>query len=313
MRRWPEEHTMYRSVVVPLDGSRFGEQALPLALGIARRARARLRLVHVHQPLSVDGLATCYEAEAPRFQERERTYLEGVVQQLTSTAPIAVDWALLEGDVAGAVHAHVVGTEADFVVMSTHGRGPLSRLWMGSVADELVRRLPVPVLLLRPEEKPPELSQGRLFRRVLIPLDGSPAAEGILGPAIDLGNLAEAEYLLVRVVRPVPVVGLDLFGYATGGLDLAQGAKLEADARAYLDGVAARLRSRSASLRVQTTVVVDNHPASAILETVLVQGADLIALATRGRGGLKRLLLGSVADKVMRGAPIPVLLYRPLD
>lgn len=302
---------MYRSILVPLDGSRFGEQALSLALSIARRARAQLRLVHVHQPLSVDGLATCYETEGPPSRERERSYLEGVVQRLKSTAPVAIDADLLEGDVAGAVHAQVVGKEADLVVMSTHGRGPLSRLWMGSVADELVRRLPVPVLLLRPEEKTPELSRGRLFRRVLIPLDGLSAAEGILNPALDLGNLAEAEYTLVRVVRPVPVVGLDLLGYATGGLDLAQGAKLEAEARAYLEGVATRLRSRS--LRVQTAVVVDNHPASAILETALTQGADLIALATRGRGGLKRLLLGSVADKVMRGASTPVLLYRPLD
>jgi nucleotide-binding universal stress UspA family protein len=146
---------------------------------------------------------------------------------------------------------------------------------------------------------------------VLIPLDGSPRAEGILKLATDLGSLAEAEYTLVRIVRPVPLVGLDLFGYATGGLDLAQGAKLEAEARAYLDGVAARLRSRS--LRVQTTVVVHDHPAAGILDTALAQGADLIALATRGRGGLKRLLLGSVADKVMRGASTPVLLYRPLD
>src|SRR4051812_8646634 len=102
---------MYRSVLVPLDGSRFAEQALPLALEIARSARARLRLVHVHQPLSVDGIATCYQTEEPRFQERVRAYLEGVVQRLTSTAPIAVEWALLEGDVAGAVHAQAVGTE----------------------------------------------------------------------------------------------------------------------------------------------------------------------------------------------------------
>ncbi len=83
-----------------------------------------------------------------------------------------------------------------------------------------------------------------------------------------------------------------------------------AHAEDYLQGIAARLRARS--VRVQTRVVVHEQPAVAILEEVKLRQADLVALATHGRGGLQRLLLGSVADKVLRGAGVPVLVHRPL-
>jgi nucleotide-binding universal stress UspA family protein len=83
------------------------------------------------------------------------------------------------------------------------------------------------------------------------------------------------------------------------------------EAQAYLDRIAERLRAQS--LTVQTRVVGHDKPAAAILDDAQKNAVDLIALATSGRGGLKRLLLGSVADKVVRGAVTPVLVYRPVD
>jgi nucleotide-binding universal stress UspA family protein len=90
------------------------------------------------------------------------------------------------------------------VAMSTHGRGPLSRFWLGSVADALMRRLPVPLLLVRPQEGAPDLSEEPPLRRILIPLDGSALAEEVLAPALALGGLVGAEYTLLWVVRPLP-------------------------------------------------------------------------------------------------------------
>jgi len=143
-----------------------------------------------------------------------------------------------------------------------------------------------------------------------VPLDGSARAEKILESATSLGALWEAEYVLARVVAPVPVAGLDLAGYAPGGLDLPEMERRLQQAHDYLDGVAARLRGRA--LRVRTSVLVHRHPAVGIHEAAETEGADLIALATRGHGGLKRLLLGSVADKVIRAASTPVLVWHPL-
>jgi nucleotide-binding universal stress UspA family protein len=111
--------------------------------------------------------------------------------------------------------------------------------------------------------------------------------------------------LLQAVPLVIQAYGMELYGAGWDDQVLEQ---LRANAHAYLDGVAAPLRAES--LRVRT-VVMDGLPASAILEYARAQAVDLIALATHGRSGVARWLLGGVADKVVRGATLPVLLYRP--
>jgi nucleotide-binding universal stress UspA family protein len=197
----------------------------------------------------------------------------------------------------------------DLVVMTTHGRGPFSRFWLGSVADEFLRRAPVPVLLVRPQETKPDLGREPALRHVLVPLDGSPLAEQILGPAVSLGSLTRADYTLLRVVPP-PMFGVyDAGGFAISPVEEPSLEEQRSHAEAYLDKVAERLRAKS--LPVRTQVIVGRQPSEAILEEAQTQAIDLIALATHGLQGLQRLLLGSVADKVIRGASIPVLVYRP--
>jgi nucleotide-binding universal stress UspA family protein len=133
----------------------------------------------------------------------------------------------------------------------------------------------------------------------LILLDGSVLAEQVLEPALDLARLMGARCTLLRVVesRSSPV------GRATGG------PPEKAQAEAYLEHVAARVREQG--VQVRTRVVIARHAAEAILKEAAVQASNLIALATHGRGGLRRLLLGSVADKLFRAAASPVLVYRP--
>ncbi len=282
---------MYRRILVPLDGSAFAEHALPRALAIARRACSRLVVAHVCRPIPVAvALATGGAAAGP-----DESYLFEVLQRLEAVSRVPVEPALLEGPVSEALHDQAVAVGADLVVMATHGRGPLSRFWLGSIADELARRLPMPALLLRPGGEATDLSPALLFRHVLVPLDGSRRAESVLGPATALGHLSGAEFTLLRVVPE-----------ETGPTEVAL-----AEAEVYLGGVAARLRARSHPVR--TAVVAHEHVALGILDEARARGADLIALATRGHGGLKRLLLGSVADKVLRGAHCPVLTYRPLE
>jgi nucleotide-binding universal stress UspA family protein len=302
---------MLHALLVPLDGSPFAEQALPLALSVARRARATIQLAHVHVPLvyfhdyeKLEGLLD------EKIREREHAYLEGVAQKLTGVSVVPVTSTLLpEGPVSDALQKQAAATEA-LVVMTTHGRGALSRFWLGSVADELVRRGPATLLLVRPREDAADPAREPALQHVLIPLDGSPHAEQVLDSALELGGLMQARYTLVRVVAPVPVVGADLPGYAAGGLDLPRLEQLQTEARAYLEAVADRLRARS--LQVQTCVVVNKQPAIGILETARTQAVDLIALETHGRSGLPRLFLGSVADKVVRGATVPVLVHRSI-
>jgi nucleotide-binding universal stress UspA family protein len=291
---------MYRSVLVPLDGSAFAEHALPLALSIARRAGATLHLVQVHVLYPLQEPACGWLPFNPTLdvevKEQERAYLAGVVKRLAAGSAVPVTSTLTDGLIVDGILEQVRAQKADLIVMTTHGQGPLTRLWLGSTADALIRLAPSPVLLARPQEGAPDLAREPDLAHVLIPLDGSELAEQVLPRVVALGRLRQAEYTLLRVIES-PVQSRRLPTQAL------------AEAQAYLDPVGARLRAEG--LIVQTRAVFGRPVASALLEEARQEVTDLIALATHGRGGFKRLLLGSVADKVLRGATVPVLIYRP--
>jgi nucleotide-binding universal stress UspA family protein len=309
---------MYQSILVPLDGSPFAEHAFPLAVAVARRAGAPLQLALVHRLGSggffEGGASFIDDSLDAELRRGDRTYLDGVVNRLAAQGQAKP--VLLEGQVVDALCAHIASSKADLVVMTTHGRGPFGRFWLGSVADELVRRSPVPILLVRPHEEAADLAREPVVPHVLVPLDGTPLAEQILAHAAELARLLGADCTLLRVVEPVPplphlsdgsVAGKEALAL-TGRLQGMQ-AQLHLEAEDYLDGVAERLRKQL--LHVRTKVVFEEHPAAAILREAEQLGGGLVALETHGRRGLARLFLGSVADKVLRASPLPLLLHRP--
>jgi nucleotide-binding universal stress UspA family protein len=310
---------MYRSILVPLDGSTFGEHALPLALSIARRAGAELQLLHVDAPLAAvyaEGAFAIDSRLTHEIKERQMAYLNGVARRLGGFADVRIQPLLREGPVAETIRTTAESTGASLVVMTTHGRGALARFWLGSVADHLVREMPMPLLLVRPDEAAAKFGTEPVLKHLLLPLDGTPLAEEMIEPAVALGTLMGADYTLLRVIRPVllpPAIpeGPTLNVAAQGMLNqLAKlAAKERKEAAVYLERVAGRLRARS--LIVQTRVALQDQPAAAILREATASGIDAIALETHGRRGLSRLFLGSVADKVIRGGAVPVLVHRP--
>jgi nucleotide-binding universal stress UspA family protein len=305
-----------------VDGSTFAEQALPLALSLARRSGASLHLIHVLQPL-----ASVY-AEAPlfvesacdleaRIQERFRTYLDALATGLAKRRSTVVTSSLLEGEVVPSILAHAAETQPDLVVMTTHGRGPLGRFWLGSVADELARVLPVPLLLVRPQaEAATDLEIEPLLKQIVIPLDGSALAEQIIQPAVELGRLTGAGFTLLKVLKPAQQVAfptgspmLDVEAQTVlSRIETIQG-QLRKEAMTYLEGIADPLRADG--LDVVCKIAIDERPEAAILQEAASKSVNLVALETHGRRGLSRLLLGSVADKVIRGTTVPVLINRP--
>jgi nucleotide-binding universal stress UspA family protein len=300
---------MYRTILVPLDGSAFGEHALPLALSIARQSAASIQLVHVHTPQA--NRIDVAPVTQPHGLSRDRAirYLTELAECLSPKWEVSISIVVLDGLAVDELHTHAIAAGADLVVMTTHGYGPLSRMWMGSVADTLVRRLPMPIILTRPHQEALDLLEqvrDRPFGHILIPLDGSPLAEQALEPALAVGALMSARYTLLQALNP-PVIGYAPAAYAAR-LDEQMLEQWQAEAQVYLEQIAAGLRARGHQASTQVSVA---PPAIAILDYAHDHSVDLIALATHGRGGLTRLLLGSVADKVVRGAGTPVLLQRP--
>jgi nucleotide-binding universal stress UspA family protein len=242
-----------------------------------------------------------------------QTYLDGVLHRLKDAGSVVCDVMEEEEGVCESICADVVKQGVDLIVLSSHGRGAVARFWLGSIADKLVRTAPVPVLLARPPEHSAaaDLQHPVSLKHILIALGGNTAAERIVEPALAIGKLTGADYTLVRVVRPAfphlvahSGTGADPSGSSgLGKIDAHNWQKAED----YLRIVAECLRARGA--KVQTRVHVAEQPATAILKEAALVGADLIALETHGRGA-SRLLIGSVADKVVRGSTIPVLVCR---
>lgn len=293
---------MYTAILVPLDGSSFAEQALPLALHLARQSDATLHLAHVHVAESQTSNAGARDLHQ---RERERAYLDSVAERLAPTRRDMIQTALLDGPVAESIAAYAATCRSDLVVLSTHGRGGLSRLWLGSVADRLMRRLSIPLLLTRPHGGDQATSAAPpAVGHILIPLDGTEASERILPHALALGRLMGARYTLLQTLELLgPIAGRE--ADTPTERDLTE---LIEDARSYLDRIAARLRAESLSVHTELLI---GPPALMILDYARDHAVDLIALETQGRSGAARLFVGSVADKVVRGAYAPVLLHRP--
>jgi nucleotide-binding universal stress UspA family protein len=288
---------MFRSVVVPLDGSPFAEQALPLAHSIARGAGASVHFVQVHGLYALKEPASSWGPYDPAMdallKQEELAYLDSVARRLAEVHPLPTTSTVMSGMPADGILAHAKDSSADLIVMTSHGRGPVSRAFLGSVADELIRRVSVPVLVVRPGEATAGHLGQPVVRDILVAVDLSSLSDQILQPALALARSTGATVTLLHVIEPT--------WHHTSGATPVQ-------AEEYIEALAKRLKDQG--LNVKTRLIRDDHAATTILRES-INGYDLIALTTRGRGGLKRLLLGSVADKVVRGTSVPVLVYCP--
>ncbi|MEX0907270.1 MAG: universal stress protein [Gemmatimonadota bacterium] len=297
---------MLRVIMVPLDGSRFAEQALPLAVTIARRANARLHVVTVRPAYPVELLGTEADEYLEKLAEQLRPEVADVTwRTLRGANPLAYRPPVTQG-VAEMLAQQATEQEVGLVVVTTHGRGGLRRAWLDSVADALVRLSPAPVLLVKPkdEEFSSAAEADRGIPHIVVPLDGSADAERALEYAVSVGELFDARYTLLRVMLPLAYTPHydSLPDYIT---ELASPLSRDSMLR-YLEDTAAPQRTRG--LSVATEVLQHASAPTAIADYAAQHGGALIAMTTSGAGAMRRLLLGSVADKVMRGAETPVLM-----
>jgi nucleotide-binding universal stress UspA family protein len=302
---------MFKKLLVPLDRSALAEEALGPAGAIARASHAAVDVVLVHQPLPFAGWNdTPWNAEQATDED---AYLESTVAELISGASIPATHAILRGDPVDAICLRARDVGADLIVMTSHGRTGFSRAWVGSVADGVVRRSEAPVLMLPPAtQKAKRIGLHGLFKRMLVPLDGSTLATEILAPASALATCSGARIELLRVVLPVPLPISDAgvpYSYTSWIPDDVATKRVADHARLQLTNVASTL-SKESGLEVEAHVVVAATVAQAILDFAAGNAVDVIAMSSRGRGA-SRLVIGSVADKLLRGSGLPIMLKHP--
>jgi nucleotide-binding universal stress UspA family protein len=283
---------MYRSILVPLDGSAMAEQAIVPAGDVARRLGASLSFAVVHPWGPVDGAPFSGTEADERLRRTEQEYLDELRSRVAATFNVPAEVALLEGDPAPALAAFAGDRRVDLVVGCTHGRGALARALRGGVALRLAHAVACPALLLKPLREASSTPDPDGFTRILVPLDGSAVAETSLEPALALAAQRQVLMFLLQVIPPVDA----------GGARLADRRR---DAMGYLAAVAERLERRH--VRVDCRVVTRASPGSGIVSLAGRWGADLLAITTRERGEGERMLLGSVADGAVERAPMPVL------
>ncbi len=288
---------MIRVILVPLDGSPSGEQALAAAARLARTQGATVHLVHVHYPNALNPIVIetlpVIDAELRSLAaEHERVYLEQI-----AAAPvlqgIATICARLEGPVAETLANYAQTIHADLIVMTTHGWSGFEHFWLGSVAESLLRLTHVPLWLMRTGESAARAAQP--LQQILVPLDGSPLSERVLPKARALAAIDGARLILARVVAR--------------RTEQARSDDELREAEAYLQRHAASLSAEG--IAADVAVSIAGQPARALLDLSRELQVDAIALATRGQSGWQRMFVGSTADKLIRASPIPVLAVWP--
>jgi nucleotide-binding universal stress UspA family protein len=302
---------MYRVIMVPTDGTGFDREAIRVALRIAESAEAKIKLVRVLGTGSFFALAVAAEGTAVATEvvrsERDRAlgelYALAAECRALSNVEIGVD--LHAGPVTDVLEDYARRHEVDLIVISTHGRSGIARMSLGSVTDSLIRHTSIPVLVVKPPTSYLNPQAGKALTHVVVPLDGSTLAEQILPPIVSLAGVEGADITLLQVVRAQPPAPAEITNSGTAWWE-----KDIKSAQNYLQRVSRQLRRR-AGLRVKTDIVVSQSVPGAISDFAAREKIDLIAIATHGRGGLARMLRGSVADAVLHQANASMLVLRP--
>jgi nucleotide-binding universal stress UspA family protein len=280
---------VYERILVPLDGSETAESALAY---VALLPSQEVRLLAVESD-QTDLSAVCTAARDCK------AYLEAVATSLREHGR-DVDTLVTFGNPAEQILA--LAGAADLVVMGSHGHGGVRRFVLGSVADEVARHAPVPVMIVRGRTVSPPAVQ---LTRIVVPLDGSDLAEQAVPVAAAVAADLGVPVHLLRVLDVDAVRATVQAGSHAAAAYMRSQEEIQRYAKEYLAEEAQELRNWDLTA---TSEVLTGSPAVTLLDAI--RPDDLVVMTTHGRGGVRRMLLGSVADKLVRAAAAPVLLVR---
>jgi nucleotide-binding universal stress UspA family protein len=293
---------MFTRILVPLDGSRLAEAALPAAEAVRKAFGSSVTLIHLLENAAPSGahgerhLSSELEAGAYLEETARRFFPPGsAVERHVHAGGIS--------DVPLSLTEHSQELHQDLIVMCVHGPASLERAVSGSVAQRIVTTQTVPVLLVRPGAGTSPVP----FRTALVALDGTPAHEQGLPVAAELSRAGGVQILLSTVVPTV----LTLMGAkrATGVFLPVATAELleitEESAEQYLAGCARRLAESGVVVR---TAVRRGNPARQLVRLAQESGSDLIILGTHGRAGSRAFWAGSIAHRIITRTNLPLLL-----
>lgn len=318
---------MFNKLLVPLDGSSLAEAALPYAIKLAQELNSQLLLVQgVVLPPVLEGTLKFEEI----MLDSAENYLKKVKALIVNPelalhlSTDRIQTRLAYGIPGQEIPKIAAAEKAELIVLTTHGQSGFSQILTGSVASSIVQHSAIPVLMIKPtpERSWSEELQTRLNRpdpfgarqsgyRILVTLDEPEEASLVLEPALNLARGLKASIDLLHIVRPyLPVNTVE--PWVVQHLEMAP-KQMKAEAHTYLleqaDAQLAKVQVKVAEQGVECVRVVrEGEPAVEIEEYARTSQPTMLVMATRGRGRVGRVLLGSVADETVRRIHLPVLL-----
>jgi nucleotide-binding universal stress UspA family protein len=300
---------MYSKIVVPLDGSKTAENVLPLARSFARSLQVPVELLGVvdiaemaRHVTAGQGLIirTLIDDETRRLEK----YLAGVARNFPAGG---VQCTVCKGNAAETIIESAAVDKQTLIAMATHGRSGLDRWLLGSVAEKVLRGATNPLLLIRATEKAPLWDMATL-KRVIVPLDGSSLAERVLPLVEELAKSLDLEVTLLGAYGGPFSAGAAGDGFFNTRQVEAFIAELRAEMVTYLAAKTEEMKRKG--VEKVSFAAKEGLAADEIISFAGKTSDNLLAMCTHGRSGVKRWMLGSVTETVVRHCGDPVLVVR---
>jgi len=292
---------MYERILVPLDGSKLAELALPCAEELAGVFNSEVVLIGICEPEESPYSHMCH-----LYIEKIAEVVGNRIKKVSSTVivkPVALDGRPAEG-----IIDYAEKNDVSLIIMASHGRSGIMSWTLGSVANKVLQRTGTPILLIRAKASHLEAGAQGLFNRILVPLDGSDVGEVVLPHVRQLTEKLESEVILLRVVAPGQHV------HTIGGLDYVRFAEqqiesMKAEAKEYLDKVSKRLAGTKGMVRSEVRVGDTTHE---IIKFADEANIRLVTISSHGRSGIRQWISGSVTHKILHAGNTPLLLVKAL-
>jgi nucleotide-binding universal stress UspA family protein len=298
---------MYTRILVPLDGSATAEAVLPYAQAFAAGFKTSVELLSV---IDIGAMTTHLSADkVPRLsdiianeEKNIASYLDDVAKNFFSGFPI--ECRIARGDAAETILEATSQDRDTLIAMATHGRSGAQRWLLGSVAEKVLRGTTNPLFLVRASAA--KTAPQRIINSIVVPLDGSPLAEQILST---VSNWAQALDLEVALIRAFEFPASAYYGSEEDlpHYDVFR-EKARKEAAVYLKQQAEALIGKG--VRTVSTLTLEGPAASEIISFAQTAPRAVVAMSTHGRSGVRRWILGSVTEKVVRHGDDPVLIVR---
>lgn len=302
---------MYKKILVPLDGSDLAECVLPYVESLAaaedKVSITFLYVITIDIPLASQKYKSSIEADARSGAESYLKRLFGKLKYKELARSV-----ITNGKAAEAIVDYSDKENIDLIIMATHGRSGLSRWSHGSVADKVLHNSKIPVWLINSNAKKRSFPRKGQKISILVPLDGSKLAEGILKHVNVLSSQMGKENVEIHIFRAIELFAPPFIYPPEMPINLEEYLQYEKKRAAdicveYLQKIFKKIEKEGLQASYAT---LEGNPADAIIDYANKKDIDLIVMSTHGRTGISRWAFGSIAEKVMQSSPCPVFMVR---